>query len=282
MIATHQERGLRSDTGTVLSPETLLKFVEWSQGGIPLELAIQIIVEGIGAECAALTRVNAARATARVAAATAGANGRRNPMAETPCAHAVLGAEIATLKEGTSLLLSEWETSRIERDKDLEARMLRYGFVEVGFVYLGREGRVHDFLELYFIRTPEWDSVRDWLAQGLARIYRFRRPGLLTESCARQGAVERDGRLDDAPILGMSNPCNLTRAEWRVCVLVSRGLTAKAVAGEMEISVATVRTHLRRIYPKTGFTGYHELARRLVSVREQRALHSGAGEAAAA
>ncbi|MEO1064147.1 MAG: LuxR C-terminal-related transcriptional regulator, partial [Actinomycetota bacterium] len=52
----------------------------------------------------------------------------------------------------------------------------------------------------------------------------------------------------------------LTAAERRVALAVSRGLTNKAAAQELYVSVKTIDSHLQRIYPKLGVRSRGELA----------------------
>ena len=52
---------------------------------------------------------------------------------------------------------------------------------------------------------------------------------------------------------------SLTSAERRVALAVSRGLTNKAAAEELYLSVKTVDSHLQRIYPKLGVRSRGEL-----------------------
>lgn len=53
----------------------------------------------------------------------------------------------------------------------------------------------------------------------------------------------------------------LTDAESRVAVAVSRGLSNKEIAAELEISVRTVENHISHILDKKGFTNRVEIAR---------------------
>ena len=69
----------------------------------------------------------------------------------------------------------------------------------------------------------------------------------------------------DEPILGTSNPARLSRAEFRVCLLLSRGLSVKGVTVELGLSEATIRSHLRSIYSKTQTSGLAELVYRILS-----------------
>ncbi len=66
-------------------------------------------------------------------------------------------------------------------------------------------------------------------------------------------------------LLGPANPAGLTRAEFRVCLLLKRGLRPAAVRAELGISQASLRTHLRNIYAKTDSAGQVDLIIRLLT-----------------
>ncbi len=70
----------------------------------------------------------------------------------------------------------------------------------------------------------------------------------------------------------MSNPANLSRAEFRVCLLLSHGLSVKGVTDELRLSEATVRSHLRSVYSKTETTGHAELLYRILSSEPARVV----------
>lgn len=52
----------------------------------------------------------------------------------------------------------------------------------------------------------------------------------------------------------------LTRSEQAVAGLVAEGLRNEAVAAELRVSVATVKTHLSRVFRKLGVSTRAELA----------------------
>ena len=87
----------------------------------------------------------------------------------------------------------------------------------------------------------------------------------------RARALARASRISpEEAILGISNPAKLSRAEFRVCLLLSRGLSIKGVTDELSLSEATVRSHLRSIYSKTEASGLPELVYRLLSNGSER------------
>jgi len=62
----------------------------------------------------------------------------------------------------------------------------------------------------------------------------------------------------------------LTDTENRVAVAVSRGLSNKEIATELEISVRTVENHISHILDKKGFNNRVEIARYVLSKSEDR------------
>lgn len=58
---------------------------------------------------------------------------------------------------------------------------------------------------------------------------------------------------------------DLTPAETRVAELLSQGFSPAAVAADLGITINTVRTHLKRIFEKTGIGRQSELVRLLVA-----------------
>ena len=60
---------------------------------------------------------------------------------------------------------------------------------------------------------------------------------------------------------------NLTARERKVLEAVADGLTDKAIAAELSISVSTVRSHLDRIREKTGLRRRSELTRLAINLR---------------
>lgn len=57
--------------------------------------------------------------------------------------------------------------------------------------------------------------------------------------------------------------CGLTRCEARAARLVLQGAAPKVMARLLGVSLATVKTHLHRVFAKTGTSGQADLARRL-------------------
>ena len=81
-------------------------------------------------------------------------------------------------------------------------------------------------------------------------------PELTEEEKAAAEAARQGVPVD---LLSASNPARLSRAEFRICTLLSSGLSAARTRKELGISESTLRSHLRQIYMKTGASNMAEL-----------------------
>jgi NarL family two-component system response regulator LiaR len=60
---------------------------------------------------------------------------------------------------------------------------------------------------------------------------------------------------------------SLTRREWEVIDLVAQGAATSEIAGELQVSPATVRTHVKHILGKLGVHSRNEAVRRVERLR---------------
>ena len=255
-----------------VTADVMLRFMDWGQGLLPIERVLPHAVSCFGAVSGSFTRIRLRNLGTRVLATSAESDFDVEEHASLVAPF--IGENVDKLKIGLPVLISNLEHSKVDGYSDADAWKMRNRFRYVGFICLSRNSREADYLELYFRENPGtgWEGEVGSSAAALARIYELRRPGLVTAALARERARSERHLPDDFLILAAENVAGLTRTEWKVCVLVSRGLVAKSVAAEIGVSTTTVRTHLRNIYAKTGFQGYHQLAHRLVSPEEQQAL----------
>lgn len=73
--------------------------------------------------------------------------------------------------------------------------------------------------------------------------------------------VTSTDRTDAAPPESLVQRFGLTPSELRVALALSEGRTPRMIAVNQGVSLATVRTHLRRLYDKTGTSGQATLVR---------------------
>jgi DNA-binding NarL/FixJ family response regulator len=79
-------------------------------------------------------------------------------------------------------------------------------------------------------------------------------------TCAKRCGLDSDdlrGLLYEMPharsdVSRVSEPCPLSARELDVLRLLSEGMVYKQIAGEMQLSVSTIRTHLHNVYGKIG------------------------------
>lgn len=268
--------------GDILEADAVLTFVEWSQGCCTLDTALDRLSKGFGAVFGAFARINTATQTARIIDTEHESLGDYRPATEL-AAYRVFKDELTTLKPGSFICYGQYMRERLYRDPAFEEWLEAMGARNAAFMILGRSAGTVDLVEFYFDRPylQPGQTDGDWGGAALARIYAARRPGVVADCFAQKSAADETGAILDEPLLGPGNVAGLTRCEWRVCVLVSRGLSVKGIAYELDVSVPTVRAHLRKVYNKTGLAGFQTLALRLVSGLEQRALLRGPADAVA-
>ena len=129
--------------------------------------------------------------------------------------------------------------------------------------------RAVDCLEFHFAGPLESRyAAVTMLSDVLVRSWARRVPGRFLEEVLRTGRSERPWHGED-DLLGPANPAGLSRAEFRICVMLSRGLSGSALARELGIRASTLRTHLRNIYAKSGTGGQAELVYLILSKDRQ-------------
>lgn len=159
----------------------------------------------------------------------------------------------------------------------LEKWRSQRGIAEIVVMPLAQSVQQSDLIEFHFARPlPATErSEIEALVPTILRSWAGRKPGLVTGAAVdeRLQARARSPRPAwDVPLLGMSNPAGLSRAEFRVCLLVSRGLSVRGISEELGLSDNTVRSHLRAIYAKTDTSSMAELLYRILSSSQEEAL----------
>ncbi len=182
---------------------------------------------------------------------------------EVSFAGAICGADFSHAKVG-----SVW----FGREENLEDQPRLIGayrdrcLVETAAIMLDKKNGTSDFLELHFgcPISADLETSLEIIAPILSDCWKARAMGRFSDALLSRGRVVPD-RPKVTGILSMENPCRLSRAEYRVCLLLGRGLNNQALLSELSITMATLRTHLRNIYAKTGTASQTELIHLLLS-----------------
>jgi DNA-binding CsgD family transcriptional regulator len=82
------------------------------------------------------------------------------------------------------------------------------------------------------------------------------------------------GQIPQRPEATMSGMYGLTPAEAKVAALIARGLSGRQVADKLEVSYNTLKTHLKRVFVKTGTSNQGTLIRLIVGGAGQVNFHS--------
>lgn len=244
-------------------------------GSMPLSEALGTIAQSLDSVAAAVTRDARGEGRGRlVAEYDARAADREATLIQRGFAEDILGEYYNRLQAGAVWFLSDHIDGESKpQSSGLAHWRLSRGIVDIAVVALETAGVQNDYLELHFSEplTNGAKSEIETLMPTLVRAWSGRKTGLVTraqmdERMIRARAAAAAGKIKASePILGMSNPARLSRAEFRVCLLLSRGLSVKAVTEELGLSESTIRSHLRSIYSKTETSGLAELLYRILA-----------------
>ena len=255
-------------------------------GSMPLNEALQSLAVGLGAEAAAISRHNRNEERPQTVAVYDLREGDIDlPSLKRALCRDVMGYLYPKARSSTVWFLSDLLDDPSWQDtQTLTNWRLSRDIEEIVALSLTGNQQQHDYIEFHVpngLQRSERLEI-EALVPTIVRSWAGRKTGLVTQArmddrmiSARAAAAA--GKLKwDAPILGMANPAKLSRAEFRVCLLLSRGLSVKGVTDELGLSEATVRTHLRSIYSKTETSGIAELLYRILSSGTDAAADLGA------
>lgn len=258
-----------SETGDDLRlMSAVAAWYEVIQGGAALSRALEAFCEAFGAEAAAVSRYDQTRSLSRIVPYDGRSEDVLRVRLTRAYAHCVLGEYAGRVRPGTI-----WSSAMMpDSDPALSHFQDRRGFRDLIVIPLGSVDAGHDYLELHYgdeVGKGLTERLQ-FVAETLCRAWRNRDPGLFVE---RMLASDRTtgGPSDYPDVLAFGNPARLSRAEYRVCLLFSRGLTNEGVRHELSITASTLRSHLRSIYDKTGVESKAELVYRLLTAKAQTA-----------
>lgn len=246
---------------------------EWCDalhGGVSLDEAFAGLVTGFGAEAGMLVRTHVTDfRPARIAVWD-----RRGTAATAPLtssfADGFFGRPFARPRSMSYWLASTHDHSVGETaDPALGNWQARRGLTEYAVLALTGGPPVRDHVELHFT-NPLSETLQAAIAAVLptmARTWASRQVGLVTRTVINHRAHRDTGMRQPVKrsLLSATNPVRLSRAEFRVCILLSRGLSVLGVAEELAVCESTVRSHLRNIYAKTDTSSLAELVFQLLS-----------------
>ncbi|MEX0282463.1 MAG: helix-turn-helix transcriptional regulator [Arenibacterium sp.] len=139
---------------------------------------------------------------------------------------------------------------------------------ELVVIPLAANKRQLDFLEIHSTQpTSDYQSEEfEEFAISLSDTWQTRKPGVFARALPKAHSFQnRLPKAPPAPIMSFENPAGLSKTEYRVCASLNRGLTTGELCDELQISKATLRTHLRNIYEKTNADSLPQLMYALVS-----------------
>ncbi len=240
--------------------EAIAGWCDALHGNLPLQDAFGAFAAGLGAEAGMLVRTHFSDFRPVRVAVWDRAGGRNPVPLSASYADGHFGPPITRPRAASVWLSSQGETAG---DPALKAWQSRRGVGEFAVLVLAGGPGARDHIELHF-RTalaPAMQTALDAVLPTMARTWANRQVGLVTRSVVNHRLADMAPERPAPPaiLLGATNPARLSRAEFRACLLLGRGLSVIGVAEELAVSEATVRSHLRSIYAKTGTASLVEL-----------------------
>ncbi len=244
-------------------------------GSMPLQDALTALASGLGASTAAISRhyhkhEDAPRAVALYDKEVSNVDAPillRRSLCQDVLGYLFEKARAATIWFDSDLSDDPaWTPSEVLKNWKI-VRQLE----EVVVITLATSHQHNDYIEFHFERelTRAERFELESLVATIVRSWNGCKPGLVTQAAVDERFLrsrkKKESKQWDTPLLSMANPAKLSRAEFRVCVLISHGLSIKGICDELDLSENTVRSHLRAIYGKTGACGMAELLYRILS-----------------
>ncbi|EYD76717.1 transcriptional regulator, LuxR family [Rubellimicrobium mesophilum DSM 19309] len=249
-----QVAGTFAESGLIAA---IASWCECLQGRQPLLAALKHLAEGLDARAICLSR-HSREAGGSVRSVIYNLPSSVRPSVEVTRSYAdcVLGRYVDRPRPA-----SVWFSSFTEGNDDpsLEVFQERARIAETVIVALALEEKWADYLEIHLPVAPGGGAqgLFNTLADTLSRTWIRRSPGLFSDAMLASRAQGHSPLRE--PILSTANPARLSRAEFRVCVLLSRGLSTSSVCSELSISPSTLKAHLRSIFAKTETSSMTEL-----------------------
>jgi len=244
--------------------DAIASWCEALYGTVSLEQALANLVQGLGAEAGMLVRTNMNENRAvRVATHDAKILTTGLPLAAS-YADGQFGAHLKKPRSASIWLGSTHaKRSVVTPDPALENWQTARDMKEFAVLILASGPITRDHIELHF-RQPLAQPAQTTLSTvlpSMARTWASRQVGLITRTVInhRLPSPSDTHVAASKALLAIDNPAHLSRAEFRVCLLLSRGLSVAGVCAELSLAETTIRSHLRNIYAKTETSSLAEL-----------------------
>lgn len=265
----------RSATTGCLEANVIEAIADWCDalhGDLALEDAFTALATGLGAEAGLLVRTHMNDFRPIRIAVWDRLGTRSSSPLKTSFADGRFGPHMARPRPATIWLASQHDGDG-DADPALETWQARRGMSEFAVLVLASGPTTRDHIELHFKNqiSVAMQSALSVVVPTMARTWASRQVGLVTRTVVNHRITQDPGPMRPArkALLGPANPARLSRAEFRVCLLLSRGLSVLGVASELAVSEATVRSHLRSIYAKTETSGLAELVFNLLRAKPE-------------
>lgn len=271
-IATFVHRAGISPQNVIQGADFLVRWTECLHGAGNLRETLALFAELTGSRVVNLLRFDPETGRQRsITCFDLDARDGKRPLTKG-MAPSILWRHGAYARPGTLWTLSETDQMQREGlDRHGQRWMEDRGFGEAVVIPMGRNGTDIDAIEFYRVKPLEntGDPTLRWLATSAAHLWSRRREGLIARLLRAVPAMTERLQSPEPEvsgnILSSENLCRLTAAETRICMLIQAGYGLNEMGARTGVAEATIRSHLRSIYAKTGAAGQVGLVRMLLN-----------------
>ncbi|MDE0589529.1 LuxR C-terminal-related transcriptional regulator [Halocynthiibacter sp. C4] len=240
---------------------------ECLQGRNDLNSALKLLAESLNAKAVALARVSrdGSSPTKSVLYDSPDSKSTRHPLTRS-YARALIGDYLLRTKVGAIWFKTLIDT---ESENALTEFHRNRGLNEMVVIPLEVHGKTIDVLEVHFAHRLDagLHAILNILTPTFTETWKNRAPGLVTRSMLHRVTQKEPVGQGGLPIMSLENPAHLSRAEYRVCLLLCKGLSNGRICNELSICDSTLRTHLRNIYLKANMSSQAELTHNLLTMQ---------------
>jgi DNA-binding CsgD family transcriptional regulator len=239
------------------------QWCECLQGKAPLTKSLHLLGTGVDAEAVALVRyMKGGRSSGQLIAWDRALPDVRGERLDRGFARSLLGSYFEAARPGSLWFRSMMDNIAPDLAEFQALRQMR----ELVMIPLDVNDRFVDTIEFHF--SEKLRNFQHMLLSSLGPVltstWRNRASGLFTDALLQRAAPRRE-LASQVPILSPGNPARLSRAEYRVGLMLSSGMPIEEVKSALQIQDSTLRTHLSNLYAKTRVSNLSELVFLLVS-----------------
>lgn len=237
--------------------DAVSKWCYATRGDISLDVAFAALLAATGAEAGMIVRGRLPDGPKHPIARCDWRDGQANPL-KASFADQIFGQHLNYARKSSCWVQSSYDPidagpiSEFQQSRNLQ---------DFAALILSISSLERDHIELHFrhVLTPAEQDALGGTLDVLARSWTEHQIGITPKVVDHSSMLKLRATSKSVNVLDITNPLALTKAEFRVCHELARGLSIHGVCGSLNLTESTVRSHLRNIYAKSDTSNLAEL-----------------------